>query len=258
MQAWLLKRWDDIRGNFIWWILATVFTTAGSVRAFFWQWYSSLTVPVRILSACIFLESVACVALGVLLVQARKRSIVTIRDSAGNERTPAMLLPREHPAQKKKQPTLVASEIVGALTIEELGVIHEVIHGSGGGVQLRLKNVGLKPLKTCRLTVVSFAKYHETKQEFRQPNFTPNDIIKVENLEPDEVSGEAWLARLVDGTKTLRIPTGKLSGYGDTREGGVWKAMLNVAAGAAIYSDWLFVQWTPGELPTILPGDSFK
>lgn len=254
MRAWLEKQWNDVSGNAKWALLVALFT--GGIPAICWKWYTSLTLPVQILTACVFLESIACVVLTILLIQARKRPTVTIRDSVGNERTPAMLLPREHPAQKK-HPSLMPIEILGALTIEDLAVTHEVIPGSGGGIQLRLKNVGLKPLKKCRLTVVSFAKYHVAKQEFQQPSFTPKDIIKLENLEPEEVSGEAWLARLMDGTAALRIPTGKLSGYSDTTEGGVWKAMLNVSAGEAVYSDWLFVQWMPGELPTVLPGDSF-
>jgi hypothetical protein len=60
------------------------------------------------------------------------------------------------------------------------------------------------------------------------------DLLQLATTLVAEPSGRATEVMGGHVAEIARIPTGKLSGYGDTREGGVWKAMLNVAAGAAI------------------------
>jgi hypothetical protein len=190
-------------------------------------------LAVQILSACLFLLSIACIVLGALLLEARKRPFVTFSGP-----TPEFLLPRKESSIGRSPETLSPKILV---------VKHELSKGAGGGLALRLENRGLTALENCRLKLISFASYHQELKQFRKPSFEPLILISTGKLEPEETTGEQWLARTNNDLITLRIPSGTQSEFRDQRSGGTWKAVFSVEAGSMSYEDYLLVEWQPGK-----------
>jgi hypothetical protein len=239
---WFQRQWTDIRGNAKWWLLGGLGTASAGVRTFFWEWFTSASVPVRILLGVVGGETALLILAGIALSNVRKA------------RKGPNVLPLEQQINLAQTPV---KRSVSKFTLKDrLAFGAEDKVDSEFAIRVYMDNVDTARIENYRLLLTVLGKWHPVRQEFRQPTFMPLCLIDSVDLEPERSSAHVLLVRLTDLSATeLELPTGaRLRQRERCRTGGRWQADFNIEGGEERYSQQVVFDWWPGSAPTLVTG----
>jgi hypothetical protein len=250
---WIQDRWKEARGNFIGGVAILVATGlwgqfTGKWKDL-WKWFSSLCPSTHILSILLFLVTAALAVMTTLWHRARKETIRFIIDGA--ESVPEFIRPR----REATAPIIPKPDTSRMLAIHTITLRCKETPEPSVGIHLWLENTSLEPVNDCQLILTSLGSYHKGQRAFRTPTFNPTVLIRAKVLEPEgdnKLSDGAWLVHSSNIRNfSIDLPSGIDSKTREETSGGVWKALLQIQAGANAYSEYVCFSWKPGLAPQI-------
>lgn len=233
------KYLQELRPNALWWLILVIAGGLGGLYTRFRGLYLAMPLSSQVLLVIVIVLAITCLIQAIALRRLRATQIRIVLPSGEPAEVPAMLI------GKRESPSPGSHSL-------DLRMVADTRDGNTG-LLVFLHNSDLKPLKNCQLVLVKLGTYHKEKQAFREPNFRPRIMVLAAELQPDQISTAAWLAKTTSPEMNqLFVAEGMREPGILHRATAIWKAEFHIKLCDTARREALYFAWVAGEKPEFI------